>query len=75
MAFDTASVTLGDLVLGERHQQTRSGPAFLVGALGEGRPDVFDGGQAQFAEQQGDAGRVEVDAHAQTSVSQFSSAS
>ena len=38
MALDAAPVALGDLVFGERGEEAGGGPAFLVGALGEGGP-------------------------------------
>ena len=52
MAFDAAPVTLGEFVFGHGQQQAGSGPAFLVGAFGELRPDHLDGGQSQLVEQQ-----------------------
>jgi hypothetical protein len=39
-------------VLGECGEESRRGPAFLVGLLGELFPRQLDGGQAQFGEQQ-----------------------
>ena len=52
MAFDAPPIAFGNLVLGERHQQAGRRPAFLVRALGELLPQVFDGRQAQLIQQQ-----------------------
>jgi hypothetical protein len=44
VALDAAPIALGDLVFGQRHEQARGWPAFLVGALGEAWPELFDRG-------------------------------
>ncbi len=59
MAFDAATFALGELMLGEGDQEAPGGPTLLVGALGEAGPDVLDGGQAQFAEQEAETGLVD----------------
>ena len=56
MAGDAPAGAFGELVGGE---EAGGGPALLVGALGEARPDVGDRRQAQVAEQQAEAGGVD----------------
>jgi len=46
--LDAAATTVGDLVLGERREEARCRPAFLVGLLGELGPYLFDRGQTQI---------------------------
>jgi hypothetical protein len=75
VTFDSASIALGDLVFGQRHQQACRRPAFRVGSLGEAGPDLLDGGQPQIVEQQRQAGGVDVETHAATSVAMSSRAS
>src|SRR6185312_7968644 len=48
VTLDTAPIALGNLVLGQGHQEACGRPAFLVRALGELRPYVLDGRQAQL---------------------------
>ncbi len=55
VTLDAAAAAIGDLVLGERCQEARGRPTFLVGLLGELGPHQFDGGQAQVGEQEFDA--------------------
>jgi hypothetical protein len=55
MPLDTAAITFGDFVLGQRGDQAGAGPAFLVGARGEVGSDQLDGRQAQFIEHEADA--------------------
>ena len=57
MALDAAAGAFGELVLGQGGEEAGGGPALLVGALGEARPDVRDAGQAQLGEQEAEAGR------------------
>jgi hypothetical protein len=52
MALDAAAAAVGDLVLGERRQEARCRPAFLVGLLGELSPHLFDRGQTQIGEEE-----------------------
>jgi len=52
VALNAAPGALGDLVLGQGGEEAGGGPAFLVGAFGEARPDVLDRRQAQIAQQQ-----------------------
>ena len=59
VALDAAAVALGELVLGEGGEEAGGGPALLVGALGEARPDVLDRRQAQLVEQNAEAGGVD----------------
>ena len=49
VALDAAAGALCDLVFGERGEEAGGGPALLVGAFGEGGPDMLDRGQAQIA--------------------------
>lgn len=46
-------------MLGQGHEEAGGGPALLVGALGEGRPDMPDRRQAQIAKQQAKPGGVD----------------
>ena len=59
MTGDAPPGTLGELVLSEGGEEAGGRPAFLVGTLGEARPDVGDRRQAQVAEQQAEAGGVD----------------
>ena len=59
MAFEAPPAPLHHLLFGKRGQEPGGGPALLVGGLREGGPDELDAGQAQFAEQQVDAGGVD----------------
>ena len=52
MALEAPPGALGDLLPGQRREQSRRGPSFLVGAPGERLPDGLDGGQAQFRQHQ-----------------------
>jgi len=54
----TASTTVGHLVFGECRQEAGSRPTLLVRTCGEGGPHQLDGGQAQLAQQEFDAGSV-----------------
>ena len=58
VTFDATTTAIGDLVLGERGQETSSRPTFLVGLLGELFPHQLDGRQAQVGEQQFDARNI-----------------
>src|SRR5947208_3335213 len=58
-ATRAAAAALSDLVLGERGEEARCRPAFLVGLLGELLPHQLDGRQAQVGEQELDAGGVD----------------
>jgi hypothetical protein len=55
MALDA----LGHLVLGERGQQVRGGPTFLVRLGGDRRPHRVDGWQAQLGQHQLEPGRFD----------------
>ena len=59
VALDAAAGALGDLVLGQRGEEAGGGPALLVGAFGEARPDVGDRGQPQITEQNAEPGGVD----------------
>ena len=50
MAFEAAPGPLGDLLFGQRAEQTGGWPALGIGAFGESRPRRLEGGQAQFGE-------------------------
>ena len=43
VAFDAASGSIGQFLLGERGQRVCRRPSFLIGLLGELRPHGFDG--------------------------------
>ena len=58
MPLDATTATVGHLVLGKRRQEARCRPAFLVGLRGELGPHQLDARQAQFAQQQLDAGGI-----------------
>jgi hypothetical protein len=57
--LDAPAVALGQFVLGDRGKEAGGGPALLVGALGEARPDVLHGGQAQLVEHDPEASGVD----------------
>ena len=59
MALDAAASAFGELVFGEGREEPGGGPALLVGAFGEAGPDMLDGGQAQLAQQEAEAGLVD----------------
>jgi len=59
MALDAPAGAFGQLVLGQRGQEARRGPAFLVGAHGEVGPDGLDGRQPQLVERQGQTAGVD----------------
>ena len=69
MPLDAAAAAVGHLVLGECRQEAGGRPALLVGLRGELGPHQLDGGQAQLAQQEFDAGGVDgvVARHAATS--------
>ena len=60
MTLEAAPASLHHLLFGESGEEAGGGPAFLVGGRREGGPDELDAGQAQFAEQQVDAGGVDL---------------
>jgi len=60
MTPEATPASLHHLLFGERGQEAGSGPALLVGRFRQGGPGEFDAGQAQFAEQQVDAGGVDL---------------
>ena len=60
MPFEAAAVSLHHLLFGEGCKEAGGGPAFLVGCRRQGGPDQLDAGQSQFAEQQVDAGGVDL---------------
>jgi hypothetical protein len=64
MTFQAPPAALHHLLFAERGQEAGGGPAFLVGSLRQGGPDEFDPRQTQFAEQQVDAGGVDLVGHA-----------
>src|SRR5829696_2679094 len=59
MALDAAPVSFCELMLGDRREEARGLPAFLVGLLGELRPDELDRGKAQLAEHDAEARGVD----------------
>ena len=59
MAREAAAVAFGDLVLGERGEEARGGPAFLVRPLGKARPILLDRGQTEVVEHQREPGGVD----------------
>jgi hypothetical protein len=61
---ETATVTLGDLVFGERGEEACRGPTFLVRPLGKGRPILLDRGQTEVVEHQRQPGTVDALGHA-----------
>jgi len=69
MPLDAAATAVGHLVFGERRQEAGGRPTLLVRTRGEGGPCQLDGGQAQLAQQEFDAGSVDgvVARHAATS--------
>src|SRR5205807_10274489 len=58
MPFDTAPTAIRYLVFGECSQEAGSRPTLLVRTRSEGGPHQLDGGQAQLAQQEFDAGSV-----------------
>jgi len=52
MALDAASITLGDLVFSKCHQEAGRRPALFVRSLSKLLPQLFDGRQPQFVEEQ-----------------------
>ena len=61
MPFEaTAAPLLHHLLFREGCQEAGGGPAFFVGGRRQGGPDQLDAGQPQFAEQQVDAGGVDL---------------
>ena len=75
MAFDAPPIAFGNLVFGQRHQQAGRRPAFLVGALGELLPQVFDRRQPQLVQQQRQACGVDGLVHAASPMYESFSAS
>jgi hypothetical protein len=59
MPLDAPARAFGQLVFGERGQEARRRPTFLVGARGEVGPDGFDGRQPQLVEGQGQSAGVD----------------
>ena len=59
MALDAAPVSFCELMLGDRREEARGLPAFLVGLVGELRPDELDRGKAQLAEHDAEARGVD----------------
>jgi hypothetical protein len=59
VTLDAAAVTVGNFVLGQHGQEASSRPAFLVGLRGELGPHGFNGRQAEFGEQEFDAGGID----------------
>ena len=60
MTFESPLASLHYLLFGEGGQEAGGGPALLVGCRRQGGPDQLDAGQSQFAEQQVDAGGVDL---------------
>ena len=54
VTLEAPASALGDLLLGEGGEESRGGPPFLIGALGQRLPDGLDGGQAQLGEHEVD---------------------
>src|ERR1700738_1685991 len=51
MAFEASAAALGNLMFGQRCQETSGRPALLVGLGGERDPDLLDGGQPELGEE------------------------
>jgi hypothetical protein len=64
MALDPATISLGQLVLGDRGEEARCRPALFVRALGELGSHMFDGRQAQLVEDKAQARRIDRRTHA-----------
>ena len=60
MPFEATSVSLHHLLFDEGGQESSGGPTFLIGGRRQSGPDQFDAGQSQLAEQQVDAGGVDL---------------
>ena len=59
VTFDAAPVALGQFVFGDGGEEAGRRPSLLVGPLGEVGPHKLDGGQAQFAQHDAQAGCVD----------------
>lgn len=59
MALDAAAIALGKFVLGNRGQEARRWPPFLVGPFGKIRREDLDGRQSEFIEQRAEPGCVD----------------
>jgi hypothetical protein len=59
MTFEATPASLHHLLFGEGGQEAGGRPALFVGRFRQSGPDQLDAGQAQFAEQQVDAGGVD----------------
>jgi len=55
VTLDSAAISFGEFVLGERGKEPAGGPSLLVRLDGKVPPDVLDGGQAQFVEHEAQA--------------------
>jgi hypothetical protein len=64
VALDPATIPLSQFMLADRREEARSRPALLVRALGELRPDMLDGRQAQLVEDKAQAPRIDRRTHA-----------
>ena len=69
VAFNTAAVAFGDLMFGQRGEEARGGPAFLVRAFGEARPALFERGQPEIVEKLGQTGAIDALGHDMSPVS------
>lgn len=59
VALDSPAVALGELMLGDGGKEAGGGPALLVGAFGEARPDGLHGGQTQVVQHDAEAGGID----------------
>ena len=59
MAVDAAGGAFVEFMLDEGGEEARGGPAFLAGLFGEARPEGPDGGEAEFAEGEGEGGGID----------------
>ena len=57
---DTPPVTLGQFMFRQGVEEACGGPSLFVGALGKTGPEFLNGGQAQFCEEDGETGGVDV---------------
>ena len=60
MTFEATAASFHHLLFGKSGQEAGGRPAFLVRGLRQSGPDQLDAGQPQFAEQQFDAGGVDL---------------
>ena len=62
MSLNTSLGSLGEFEFGKGCQQARRRPALTIGTFGECLPQLGDGGQTQFPQQQRQASGIDGDA-------------